>query len=406
MTRMVRSLPPIIDTEDVGFERGGHVLLKHALKGVRVGELVGVRGQRPELLLHLRTWCRSQGHHVVAARDPSVVAWVVRGSADTARWAGSTRAGPPQVTVPDAVAEHAEATWGLAARGARIEAGSPAFAFPLDDRTEIWSEEAPHLYALGAASQWDPATAVDWDAQFELEPQVEAAVVQVMTFLVENENAALLIPARFLGMLHPHFREVMQVLALQIADEARHVEVFTRRALLRGGELGLSTAGGQLSLKTLMDEPDFAVASFLLSVLGEGTFLSLLSFLERSAPDPITRQVTHLALQDESRHVAFGLAHLQEHLEFDQSLHGRLVAAIERRHEALAQTSGLNSEVFDSLVLLASPEISARGIAAGWQAVQQLQADMDQGRRRRLLHLGFSAREAETLSSLHTRNFM
>ena len=33
---------------------------------------------------------------------------------------------------------------------------------------------------------------------------------------------------------------------------------------------GLSTAGGQASLKTLPDEPDFALASFLLSVLGEG----------------------------------------------------------------------------------------------------------------------------------------
>ena len=33
--------------------------------------------------------------------------------------------------------------------------------------------------------------------------------------------------------------------------------------------LGLSTAGGQASLATLFDEPDFAIASFLLAVLGE-----------------------------------------------------------------------------------------------------------------------------------------
>jgi len=68
----------------------------------------------------------------------------------------------------------------------------------------------------------------------------------------------------------------MQVLAIQAADEARHIEVFTRRAFLKRTQLGLSTAGGQASLQTLVDEPNFAIAAFLLSVLGEGTFLNLL----------------------------------------------------------------------------------------------------------------------------------
>ena len=82
-----------------------------------------------------------------------------------------------------------------------------------------------------------------------------------MTYLIENETAALLVPARFIAQVHPHFREVMQLLAIQVADEARHIEVFTRRATLRRKEgLGLSTAGGQQSLKTLLEEPDFTLA--------------------------------------------------------------------------------------------------------------------------------------------------
>jgi hypothetical protein len=270
----------------------------------------------------------------------------------------------------------------------------------------VWADEAPRLYALGAAAQWDPARAIDWDAPFKLTAPVEAAVVQVMTFLVENENAALLIPARFLARLHPHFREVMQLLALQIADEARHVEVFSRRAVLRGGEMGLSTVGSQTSLKTLMDEPDFALSSFLLSVLGEGSFLTLLAFLESSAPDPVTRRITHLALQDEARHVAFGLAHLRLTLEADPSLRNRLAAAVRRRNDALAETSGLNGEVLDALVVLAAPDFTASGIAVGWSVIQKMQRDMDDGRRRRLVQLGFTATDAATLSALHTRNFM
>src|SRR5690606_27461953 len=137
-----------------------------------------------------------------------------------------------------------------------------------------WADDVPRLYRQAVAAQWDPATAIPWDAPVTLADDVEDAIVQVMTYLVENETAALLVPARFLAQLHPHFREVMQLLAVQAADEARHVEVFTRRALLRRDAPGLSTVGGLASLRTLVDEPDFAIASFLLSVLGEGTFLT------------------------------------------------------------------------------------------------------------------------------------
>ena len=183
------------------------------------------------------------------------------------------------------------ASWGLAARGALVEAGGPPLAVAdLDDAAEVWSDLAPKLYAQAAAGQWDPATAVDWSAP-DLAVDVEAAVVQVMTYLVENEQAALMVPARFLGRIHPHFREVIQFLATQVADEARHVEVFTRRASLSGRPLGVSGAGGRASLQTLLDEPDWATASFLLSVLGEGTFLSLLAFLDRWAPDPVTARI-------------------------------------------------------------------------------------------------------------------
>ena len=132
-----------------------------------------------------------------------------------------------------------------------------------------------------------------------------------MTYLVENEQAALVIPARLLSRVHPHFHEVQQLLAVQAADEARHMEVFTRRALLRGGEMGTSSVGGRASLSTLLYEADFTLASFLLSVLGEGSFLTLLGFLDTHAPDPVTRAVTRLARVDEARHVAFGVAHLE-----------------------------------------------------------------------------------------------
>ncbi|HLU65177.1 MAG TPA: hypothetical protein VKZ63_02815, partial [Kofleriaceae bacterium] len=337
--------------------------------------------------------------------DPHRVALVTRRAGAVGRWAGAEQAGEARPSA-SGVAAAPPGRWGLAARGATVEAGVPEFQFPLARKSVVWADEAARLYEQAAAAQWDPARAIAWDAPADVPDEVEDAVVQVMTYLIENETAALVVPARFLAQLHPHFREVMQLLAIQTADEARHIEVFTRRALLRRERLGLSTVGGQVSLKTLVDEPDFALASFLLSVLGEGSFLSLLWFLNKSAPDPVTAEVARLAAQDEARHVAFGLAHLARQAGEEPDLRARLAAAVERRHDALRQTAGLNEEVFDALVLLAAGSWQPEAIARGHAAVLELEREMDEGRQKRLARLGFSSGEAEALSALHTRNFM
>ncbi|KIQ28805.1 hypothetical protein RT97_19955 [Variovorax paradoxus] len=404
---MAPSSTPTIDIESLGLDQGALLLIRRALAERPVGGELQVRGRSPDWEMHLQAWCRSQGHPLrFDTVDGQPQARITRGPHAEGRWRDAQATGTALGDINGAPADDAEAGWGLAARGATVEAGSPNFFFALHRRHELWAATAGELYRQAAAAQWDPATAIEWDADFELPPAIETAVVQVMTYLIENENAALLVPARHLGQIHPHFREVLQVLALQCADEARHVEVFTRRATLRGHEPALSTAGGQASLRTLFDAPDFSVATFLLAVLGEGSFVNLLNFLQANAPDPVTRQIARLTARDEARHVAFGMAHLEYRLSVQPDYQSKLRNAIEVRYDALASTAGLNEEVFDALVLLAAGELSPAAIARGHAAVQQLQRDMAAGRRARLARLGFDRDEAERLSALHTRNFM
>lgn len=397
-----------VDLGDLPLGEGGHLLLKRALWKAGVGERVRVSGSASTLAVDLAPWCRQQGHELLelVTTEPGVSATIARGQALGARHRGAERAGHAVASRPDAVVDKPPERWGLAARGALVEAGTPCFGFTLDDKDAVWTDDASRLYAQAVAAQWDPATAIPWAEATALPDAVEDAVVQLMTYLIENETAALIVPARFIARLHPHFREVMQLLAVQAADEARHIEVFTRRALLLRSELGLSTAGGQASLATLLDEPDFALASFLLSVLGEGTFLSLLGFLREHAPDPVTEAVAWLTARDEARHVAFGMAHLVRHAGRDPALLPRLAAAVERRHDALANTAGLNDEVFDALLLLAAGSFEPPALRQGHARVMTLVADMDAGRRQRLVRLGFPEAQAEQLSALHTRNFM
>jgi TusA-related sulfurtransferase len=398
-----------LDLGSLAFSEGGHLLIKRALRNAGPGNTITVAGTSPELEIDLRSWCRDQGHTIqFQPRNGGHVAQasIVNGGAEAKRWTGAQRAGQADAAQAGGVVPHAPRRWGLAARGATVEAGSPEFDFHLVDKIEVWADDAARLYAQAVAAQWDPKTAIPWDAKFDLDGDVEDAVVQLMTYLIENETAALIIPSRFIAQLHPHFREVMQLLAVQAADEARHIDIFTKRALMKRDHLGLSTSGGQASLKTLVDEPEFAIASFLLSVLGEGTFLSLLWFIERYAPDPVTAAVAKLAAQDEGRHVAFGIAHLTQHLNNDPGFRPHLADSVRRRHDALQHTAGLNAEVFDALVLLAAGSWNADDLRRGHQRVMELTQEMDEGRRKRLRRLGFSEAEAAELSSLHTRNFM
>jgi hypothetical protein len=397
-----------VDLGTLGFAEGAYLLVKRALRRTAAGESLTIRGTAHTLDVDLRAWCRAEGHRFEWQSAPDAAdgeASIVNGGAQADRWANARRVGDGS---PDGagVAEHPPRAWGLAARGATIEAGTPEFDFHLVDKIEVWADAAGHIYQQAVAAQWDSETAIPWNASVDLPDDLEDAVVQVMTYLIENETAALIIPSRFIAQLHPHFREVMQVLAIQAADEARHIEVFTRRARLKRNQLGVSTVGGQASLKTLVDEPEFAIASFLLSVLGEGTFLSLLRFIERHAPDPVTATVARLAAQDEARHVAFGLAHLGQHLSRDPGFRPRLADAVRRRHDVLRHTAGLNEEVFDALLLMAAGSWDHEALRQGSQRLDELTREMDDGRRKRLLRLGFAESEAEELSALHTRNFM
>src|SRR5215510_2261098 len=69
-----------IDIETLSFTSGAHLLLKRALRDLPVGGRLGVRASATDFAIHLRGWCREQGHEFVGG-DDRFVAWVVRGAA-------------------------------------------------------------------------------------------------------------------------------------------------------------------------------------------------------------------------------------------------------------------------------------------------------------------------------------
>lgn len=383
-----------LDLEDLGLLEGAAVLLRRALSSLTPGEWLEVRGDSTNLGEDLALWCRTQGLGYERHWGTPVTHRVQKGPAT------------PVVHSPCAVVESADPSWGLAPRGATIEAGGPQFGFPLKNKRDIWAHNLSSIYRQAVANQWSAARDIPWSQLPKLPLELEQAVRQIMTFLTENEFAALYVPARFIPRIHPHYREVVEVMAMQVVDEARHAETFTRRAQASGPELGTTAVSGQLSLQTLIEEPDFTTAAFLLNVMGEGTFLTLLQFIEEHAPDPVTAELARLAHRDEARHVAFGTEHIRYVLQSEPERRTSLAAAVERRSQVLAAVSGLSPYVADALTVLAGGGVSVTQIRAGARRVLSLHREMDASRRERLQSLGFSSDEASALSAYHTKNFM
>jgi hypothetical protein len=300
----------------------------------------------------------------------------------------------------------ADPTTGFSPRGAVVETGGPAFPYTETERDRVWAHNVASLYEQATASQWDASADIRWADLEPLPAHVERAVCQIMTHLTENEYAALYVPARFLPRIHPHFTEVVLFLSTQMNDEARHIEAFTKRALANGGGLQVSTAMTQASLRSLLEQEDFTQASFLLSVLGEGTFLEYLAFVERFAPDPVTADIVRRARIDEARHVAFGVEHARHYLASDPDRGDELRTAVEHRAAYLADASATSPHVEEALVVLAAGGIEPSRLREGVNAVRELHEDMHRRRVSRLTQLGFPRATAEEISEMHTPNFM
>jgi hypothetical protein len=173
-----------------------------------------------------------------------------------------------------------------------------------------------------------------------------------------------------------------------------------------GRGLGISSVTTSRSLLSLLQTDDFTEAVFLLSVLGEGTFLDLLNFIERHAPDEPTAELTRRARNDESRHVHFGLAHVRYGLANDPTLYSRLVSAVQRRAATLHGVGGVPAPLQDALTILAAGDTKPQSVTRGHEQFRELLETMHLNRIRRLEHAGFSPEQAETISQLHTPNFM
>jgi len=194
-------------------------------------------------------------------------------------------------------------------------------------RDELWADNVITLYEEAKARQWNATKDIAWDELEPLPEDLEKATCQLCTFLTEVEFVAGDFPAKWLYRTPQDFLEVKSFLATQLMDEARHQEVFRKRAIAGGGLLHASP-GFEWALKAILDAPSHTMGTFLLNLLGEGLVLSVFRSGEMIAKTQVDKEIFRRCLQDEARHVSYGVLELKNYL----ATHPERERAVEELH--------------------------------------------------------------------------
>ena len=214
--------------------------------------------------------------------------------------------------VPEQGSKHGS----MAPRGCYVPEETPGLdQYTLNEMAEVWAVNAGALYDEAVVRQWNSVTDIPWDKLEKLPEDIERSVCQLCTGLTEIEFVAGDMPAQWLARINHDFHEVKLFLATQIMDEARHLDVFRKRALANGGGLLSASPASQDLLGAILKASDYTTASALMHIFGEGFVLTLFRQGEFLAPTEVEKTIFRMCMQDEARHVAYGVKHLQYLLE-------------------------------------------------------------------------------------------
>ena len=239
----------------------------------------------------------------------------------------------------------------MAPRGCDVDPGTPDMGYILNKKSDVWADNVVELYEEAVARQWSATRDIPWTELPELPDEIEHAICQVCTTLTEVEMIAADLPAKWMWRMNHDFLEAKMFLCTQIMDEARHAEVFRKRALANGGGLLMSRGEGESMLRTILEAKTYTQATALMHLLGEGFILDIFRMGELISPSPVEKRMFRMAMQDEARHVAYGTMHIRYAVEQDPDVAEEIHEALDHG-EAVLTNFGTNQDFGTALAVL------------------------------------------------------
>jgi rubrerythrin len=202
----------------------------------------------------------------------------------------------------------------------------------------LYAEDQPEmrrLYEQAKRDQWNAATDIDWGRPLEGDGGLIADdLVDVhntrfwkllsekqrielnrrvsqwrLSTLVHGEHGAMLVCSQMVENVQGQDAKLFQ--ATQVVDEARHNEVLQRYLALRLDGQTYPLAGNVKEIfDTLLGTSSWYLKTIGLQLVAETFAVSLFRMLAETSKDEVLRQVCGRILQDEARHMGFGMLSL------------------------------------------------------------------------------------------------
>ncbi|MDJ0788119.1 MAG: ferritin-like domain-containing protein [Myxococcota bacterium] len=195
------------------------------------------------------------------------------------------------------------------------------------------------LYQHAKRDQWDGDKRLDWstsvDPNAELVPDAaigiwgtpmwdkltkseieklrhEAITWQLCQFL-HGEQGALLATAQIVDSV-PWYEAKMYG-STQVMDEARHVEVYRRYVQEKLEHDYPVNPNLKKLLDQILSDSRWDMKFLGMQIIVEGLALAAFGTIRDSANEPLLKELVAAVMEDESRHVAFGVISLREHMQ-------------------------------------------------------------------------------------------
>jgi hypothetical protein len=193
------------------------------------------------------------------------------------------------------------------------------------------------LYEKAKRDQWNAARDVDWSQPFDIGQGVLAdEMLDIygtpfwdrltpaergelnrrfanwrLGVLLYGEHGAMLVCSQLVESVAGTDAKFFQ--ATQVVDEARHTEVLNRYVTERLGGLQYPLPDFERELfDTLLSDSRWTVKTIGLQLVAETFAVALFRMLAETSKDPLLRQICRYILQDESRHMGFGMLSLPD----------------------------------------------------------------------------------------------
>jgi hypothetical protein len=298
----------------------------------------------------------------------------------------------------DGIPEFVRRNYSMAARGSQIVPGLPDLGYTINRKSDVWSDNVAVLYEESKARRWVPATDIAWGElrAAALPGEIAAAMSQLCTVLEEIALVIMEVPSRWVFSINQEFLELKSYLCAQMIDQARHVEVFRKRALAGGQGLKRASVTAEQALKEILFAETYPEASLACNVMLNSLVLAVMRHVAAVAPTRVDARLFRLTMQDTAREIAYGTGALRYHLQQQPQRATLLHDYLDRTEHTFAGIAG-SPELLEPLIILSGGGTTRAAVEHGSAQVRQLYALATREYLERLAAAGLPRRDRSRL---------